>query len=139
YCIAVKEQGDTIVFLRKIVRGGADKSYGIQVARLAGVPEDILDRASQIVDLLSSLDSGEQTRMSLSRLHEKAEELADKEVRKESRKKKSNEFENQFSLFSTPSSEDVIDEIRNMDISNLTPLDCLNKLYTLQKRIRSEL
>ena len=56
YCIAVKEKGDDIVFLRKIVQGGADKSYGIQVARLAGVPESVLSRAQELVEQLSDAD-----------------------------------------------------------------------------------
>ena len=54
YCIAVKEKGDDIIFLRKIVKGGADKSYGIQVARLAGVPQSVTDRAKEIVEELST-------------------------------------------------------------------------------------
>ena len=56
YCIAVKEQGDDIVFLRKIVRGGADKSYGIQVAKLAGVPDSVIARAKEIAEELSVAD-----------------------------------------------------------------------------------
>ena len=56
YCIAVKEQGEDIVFLRKIIKGGADKSYGIQVAKLAGVPENVLKRAREIVQQLSDHD-----------------------------------------------------------------------------------
>ena len=56
YCIAVKEQGDDIVFLRKIVRGGADKSYGIQVAKLAGVPDSVIARAKEIAEELSDND-----------------------------------------------------------------------------------
>ena len=56
YCIAVKERGDDIVFLRKIVKGGADKSYGIQVAKLAGVPDSVLDRAKELVDELDPSD-----------------------------------------------------------------------------------
>ena len=56
YCIAVKEQGDDIVFLRKIVKGGADKSYGIQVAKLAGVPEPVISRAKELVEELSDAD-----------------------------------------------------------------------------------
>ena len=60
YCIAVKEQGDDIVFLRKIVRGGADKSYGIQVAKLAGVPDMVIDRAKEIVEQLSDNDITEK-------------------------------------------------------------------------------
>lgn len=56
YCIAVKENGDDIIFLRKIVKGGADKSYGIQVAKLAGVPESVTDRAKEIVEELVQTD-----------------------------------------------------------------------------------
>ncbi len=56
YCIAVKEKGDDIVFLRKIIRGGADKSYGIQVAKLAGVPDSVIERAKELVDELSDAD-----------------------------------------------------------------------------------
>ena len=56
YCIAVKEQGDDIVFLRKIVKGGADKSYGVQVAKLAGVPDLVISRAKEIVEELSDED-----------------------------------------------------------------------------------
>ena len=54
YCIAVKEKGDDIVFLRKIVKGGADKSYGIQVAKLAGVPDSVIERAKELVEELSN-------------------------------------------------------------------------------------
>lgn len=56
YCIAVKEQGDDIIFLRKIVKGGADKSYGIQVAKLAGVPSSVIERAKEIVAELADND-----------------------------------------------------------------------------------
>ena len=60
YCIAVKEQGDDIVFLRKIVKGGADRSYGIQVAKLAGVPDMVIDRAKEIAETLSDNDMTEK-------------------------------------------------------------------------------
>ena len=56
YCIAVKEKGDDIVFLRKIVKGGADKSYGIQVAKLAGVPDSVINRSKEIVEELINAD-----------------------------------------------------------------------------------
>ena len=62
YCIAVKEKGDDIVFLRKIVKGGADKSYGIQVAKLAGVPDSVIARAKEIVEELSANDITEVAR-----------------------------------------------------------------------------
>ena len=62
YCIAVKEQGDDIVFLRKIVKGGADKSYGIQVAKLAGVPDSVINRAKELVEQLVDSDLTARTR-----------------------------------------------------------------------------
>lgn len=62
YCVAVKEKGDDIVFLRKIVKGGADKSYGIQVAKLAGVPDSVIARAKEIVEELSANDITEVAR-----------------------------------------------------------------------------
>ena len=65
YCIAVKEKGDDIVFLRKIVRGGADKSYGIQVARLAGVPETVITRAKELVTQLSDADISQKAKLSV--------------------------------------------------------------------------
>ena len=79
YCIAVKEKGDDIVFLRKIVKGGADKSYGIQVAKLAGVPELVIGRAKEIVEELSDED-----------ITARVSEIASKErvVKKETESKK---------------------------------------------------
>ena len=62
YCIAVKEKGDDIVFLRKIVKGGADKSYGIQVAKLAGVPDSVIERAKELVEELSDADITERAK-----------------------------------------------------------------------------
>ena len=80
YCIAVKEQGEDIVFLRKIVKGGADKSYGIQVARLAGVPEPVLNRAKEIVEGLTANDINKKARSLLehnqTRFHKKEEQMS---------------------------------------------------------------
>lgn len=125
YCIAVKEQGEDIIFLRKIVKGGADKSYGIQVAKLAGVPASVLKRANEIVNELSGND-----------LALKAKDISTAVVSQK------NEFIQQtlpieqLSLFSVSGNEDIITEVRDMDITRLTPLDAINKLYTLQKRIK---
>ncbi|MBH1940862.1 DNA mismatch repair protein MutS [Mobilitalea sibirica] len=151
YCIAVKEQGDDIVFLRKIVKGGADKSYGIQVAKLAGVPTGVLRRATEIANELSgndlalkakNLSAGEmvlsqeefiQEQLLLDELIEVAEEkVSDK-------KKGKNSFSNQLSLFSVSGNEDIIMEIRDMDLVRLTPIDALNKLYQLQKRVKDQI
>ena len=124
YCIAVKEKGDTIVFLRKIVRGGADRSYGIQVARLAGVPEAVLTRAGQLLAELAKAD-----------ITEAIETVAGAPKKK----KKSVHYDevdlSQMSFFDAVSDQDVLDELRGIDIQTLTPLDALNELYHLQAAI----
>jgi len=127
YCIAVKEKGDDIVFLRKIIKGGADKSYGIQVARLAGVPDMVIDRAREIVEQLSDND-----------ITEKVQSIA---VNVSEGKKKLPKYDEvdltQMSLFDTVKDEDVLNELKEIDISNLTPLDALNVLYRLQNKLKN--
>ncbi len=129
YCIAVKEKGDTIVFLRKIVKGGADKSYGIQVAKLAGLPESVIDRANEIVNELLAND-----------ISDIAKNITVDKSGGTSRKKKEHLDEvdlAQMSLFDTTSDDSIIDELRNIEISNLTPLDALNKLNELQNKVKN--
>ncbi len=128
YCIAVKEKGDDIVFLRKIVKGGADKSYGIQVAKLAGVPESVITRAKEIVEELSANDITELVK-SLS-------------VKKSCAKpKKSARLDTvdmeQISLFDTVKDDTIIEELRELNISAMTPLDALNKLNELQSKVKN--
>lgn len=128
YCIAVKEKGDDIVFLRKIIKGGADKSYGIQVAKLAGLPETVIERAKEIVNELVNNDITEVVR-SIS---------VDSSSKKSSKKPHLDEVDlTQMSLFDTISDDDIIDELRNVDIGNLTPLEALNKLYELQNKVKN--
>ncbi len=129
YCIAVKEQGDDIVFLRKIIKGGADKSYGIQVAKLAGVPDVVIGRAKEIVEQLSDND-----------ITEKVQSIAI-DNRSDGRIKKAEHFDEvdmaQISLFDTVKDEDVLKELKEADISNMTPLDALNTLYRLQSKLNN--
>jgi len=120
YCISVKEKGEDIIFLRKIIRGGADGSYGIQVARLAGLPQEIIDRAKEILN-----------------------ELEDSDISKKEKKLKKMKvpLEGQIDLFAVLGSEskqenEVLEEIKNIDITTLTPLDALNILYKLQQKAR---
>ena len=129
YCIAVKEKGDDIVFLRKIVKGGADKSYGIQVAKLAGVPDLVINRAKEIVEELSEEDI--TTRVS---------EIAvkDKVSAKKPRAKKYDEVDiAQMSLFDTVKDDDVLEELKNIDVGNMTPIDALNAIYRLQNKLKN--
>ena len=128
YCIAIKEKGDDIIFLRKIVKGGADKSYGIQVARLAGVPDSVIQRAKEIVEELVHADITERIKDIASHGHEQP-------------KAKPKHYDEvdlaQMSLFDTVKDDDVIDEIKSLDISNLTPIEALNTLYQLQNKLKN--
>ena len=125
YCIAVKEKGDDIVFLRKIVKGGADKSYGIQVAKLAGVPDIVINRAKEIVAELCDND-----------ITEKIQNIT--VIGKTDSKKTilpKDEDLDQLSLFDTVKDEDIINEIKELDISNLTPIDALNTLDRFKRKL----
>lgn len=126
YCIAVKEQGDDIIFLRKIIRGGADKSYGIQVARLAGVPESVLARARDIVEELVANDLAEKA---------KNIRVVDTGAAKEKKEKSVKRVDDgQLSLFGLSDSDShIVDEIRSADLTRMTPIDALNLLYRLQQ------
>ena len=133
YCIAVKENGDDIVFLRKIIKGGADKSYGIQVAKLAGVPDTVIERAKELVADFSDLSDAD---ISL-----KARDIAQYSKKQEklvnSYKKVDDLDVKQMSLFDTVNNDDIIEDIKALDISNMTPIDALNTLYKLQGRVKN--
>ena len=116
YCIAVKEQGDDIVFLRKIVKGGADRSYGIQVAKLAGVPDRVINRAKELVEELM------QSTPSKKRVSRPDEVDA-----------------NQLTLFDTVKDDSIIEEIKKLEIANMTPLDALNTLYRMQATLKNRI
>ena len=116
YCIAVKEKGDDIVFLRKIIKGGADKSYGIQVAKLAGLPDSVVNRAKEIVDQLLENDITDTIKnISVNRAEPQMEQL---------------------SLFSFSQDNSLAEEIAGLDIGNMTPIEAMNKLYELQNKAK---
>ena len=125
YCIAVKEKGKEIVFLRKIIAGGADKSYGIQVARLAGLPESVLERADELVLQLVDAD-----------ITETVKTLAGA-PRTPARKKLDDVDRNQMTLFDAVSDQDLLKEITDLELSMMTPLEALNELNRIQSRIRN--
>jgi len=120
YCISVEEKGEDIIFLRKIIRGGADNSYGVQVARLAGVPAPVINRAKEILKELEESD------------------INKRDVRF---KRALKPIEGQIDVFSfnaqQRSHDEVLKELRNIDVSTLTPLDALNILYNLQKKVNT--
>ncbi len=128
YCIAVKEKGDDIIFLRKIVKGGADKSYGIQVARLAGVPESVIARAKEIVEELVQAD-----------ITDRIKDIASHGSEQPAAKPKHYDEVDlaQMSLFDTVRDDDVIEELKGLDLGNLTPIDALNTLYQIQNKLKN--
>jgi DNA mismatch repair protein MutS len=108
YNVAVAEEGDQVVFLHQIVKGGADRSYGIHVAQLAGLPRDVIQRANEILRELE--EHAVTTAVEPSRLS-KGQQIA---------------------LF--PESSPILDELKKLDIAAMTPLEAMNKLYEWQRR-----
>jgi DNA mismatch repair protein MutS len=115
YNISVKEWGDEIIFLRKIEKGPADKSYGIQVARLAGIPDGILQRAREV---LANLEKEELNETGKPR-------FADKKTKKGAA---------QLDLFGSVR-ESVLSELRNLDVTGISPQEALQKLIELKKKV----
>ena len=129
YCIAVKENGDDIVFLRKIVPGGADKSYGIAVAKLAGLPDEVVERANRIVEQLVENDIVDIA---------KNISLEGQTVNGKIKTKPLDDVDKaQLSFFDTVKDDDIIDELRNLEISKMTPIDALNILNELQVKVKN--
>lgn len=128
YCISVKESGDDIVFLRKIIKGGADKSYGIQVAKLAGVPDVVLARAKEIAAELSEHDINVTA----------AADIIPKilEDNTKGKKKRNKDANGQMSLFTNVEESSVVADIKALDLSNMTPMKALLYLSDLQDRLQ---
>ena len=119
YCIAVKEQGDDIIFLRKIIQGGADRSYGIQVAKLAGIPSSVIERAKEIALSLSDADIAAKAReIALDEGHAECGNIVKEEK-----------------TAATPD-DLVIAQIAALDLGRLTPLEAINLLYQYQEEIK---
>ncbi len=126
YCVTVKEQGRDIVFLRKIARGGADRSYGIQVASLAGVPDEIITRAFEIVEKLVSSD------ITVQRIPSSSADRCDRDTsctdsHKNDEKKTSAE----------KIEAEVINSLKKVDMNSVTLIDAMNILYELKSRLNN--
>ena len=119
YCIAIKQQGESIVFLRKIIKGGADRSYGVEVAKLAGVPSAVIDRAREISDYLAEEDV--------------TGKVKDLKVEKKVKAKKEDSM--QLSLFANAEEMSITAELKNMDLNNMTPIKAMLYLEELKKRL----
>ena len=113
YRITVKEVGDDIIFLRRIVRGGADRSFGVQVARLAGLPDDVIARAKELLKQLEAADINHDIEPVLSGGEDQ-----------------------QMSLFGSCAADDIIGTLSDMQLDTMTPMDAMNALYDLQMRAK---
>ena len=114
YCIVAKKREDDVVFLRKIVRGGADESYGVEVAKLAGIPDDVIKRAKTILKAL--------------------EEKGTVEVKAKRKKEKLPELNAAQFDFSQGAKDELIDRIKGIDINILSPIEAMNTLFELKKQ-----
>lgn len=114
YRVTVKEIGDDIVFLRKIVRGGADKSFGVQVARLAGLPQEVLERAKKILEQLESADIAARREPPAAPVSASV----------------------QPSLLDESREESALRILRETDVDHLTPLEALNQLYAMHAMLK---
>jgi len=114
YNVAVKEWNEQIIFLRKVVEGSADKSYGIQVAKLAGIPHSVIDRAREILDTL---------------------ERKERDVVEETRRRGPAPATRQLGLFNS-TEQSIIDALRTIDVDTLSPRDALNALYELKQKLQ---
>lgn len=130
YCISVKESGEDIVFLRKIIKGGADKSYGIQVAKLAGVPEVVLARAREIAAELSEHD------ITVTAAADIMPKVMENTAKGKGRKGNNKDTDGQLSLFGNAEESSVVADIKALDLSNMTPMKALLYLNDLQERLK---
>ncbi len=138
YKIHVKEKGKDIIFLRKIKRGGADKSYGIEVARLAGVPNDVIDRAKEILSELEKRDINRSDVLEECVITREIDHYPNKNyntTQKKEKPKKSDTSNQQIDMFSVKEKQ-LIDMIKNIDIMKVTPLDAINILYELVNKTK---
>ena len=123
YCVSVREQGEDIIFLRRIVRGGADKSFGIHVAKLAGVPQEVLDRANVILERLEEADINH---VAVSTSKEAGKMMNDK----------SSYTQTQLDMTAMLPYSDVLDEIKKMDMTTTTPIDAFYMLDRLKEKMK---
>lgn len=129
YKVAVKESGDEVIFLHKIKPGGTDKSYGIYVAKLAGMPDKVLDRAGELLRKLEANKNMNQIPDLYFDLNYDKTECE--------RTQKKEQQEEQLTLFDyDPDEQEIIDELKHASIADMTPLDAINKLYIWQQKLK---
>lgn len=111
FCVSVKEQGEDIIFLRKIIAGGTDRSYGVHVAKLAGVPRNVVDRANEILENLNSGNVGISEDMDFKYNEKPIDPMVT--------------FINDFK-----------EEMDTLDVNNMTPFEAIRKLYDIKEKLK---
>lgn len=124
YCVSVKEVGEDIIFLHKIIEGSVDHSYGIQVAKLAGLPESVLGRARTIMRTIEAEGQNELPHIQIEPERTVVESVT-----------QSSHVPDQLSLF-THAEDEIIEELKGLDILGMTPLDAMQILYSIQKKLK---
>ncbi|PAB61143.1 DNA mismatch repair protein MutS [Anaeromicrobium sediminis] len=131
YCIDVKENDGNVVFLHKIIKGSADQSYGIEVAKLAGVKNDVIDRAKGILEKLES----DHVKPTIDYDEVKEDKVEYKEEKIQEVEKEIAVCEQQLDFFVPSEDSKIVEELRKINILEMTPMDAMNELYKLKKLI----
>ena len=155
YSVAVKEVDNNIIFLRKIIEGGADQSYGIEVAKLAGIPDEVINRAKEILETLEMESSKDNLDLALKEVNASKEEMKEASITssyevketiveeeevisKASEAKTHKEEDDQIQLdFSAIGKDNLIKELSEVDILSLNPMEAMNRLYALVKEAKN--
>jgi DNA mismatch repair protein MutS len=121
FSVSVKEINDTIIFLRKIVPGGADQSYGIEVAKLAGLPTEVIERAK---DILEGLEKNQTSKSKI-------------ETKEKPKAKSKNNVDTSMQMdFGSLAKDGMLSKLANLDILNMTPMDAMNNLHNIIKEAK---
>ena len=161
YSVAVKEVDNNIIFLRKIIEGGADQSYGIEVAKLAGIPDEVINRAKEILEKLEMESSKDNLDLALKEVNASKEdieeasittsyevketlveedkiEIKEEVISKSSDAKTHKKEDDQIQLdFSAIGKDNLIKELSEVDILSLNPMEAMNRLYALVKEAKN--
>ncbi|EJT6495321.1 DNA mismatch repair protein MutS [Clostridium perfringens] len=160
YSVAVKEVDNNIIFLRKIIEGGADQSYGIEVAKLAGIPDEVINRAKEILEKLEMESSKDNLDLALKEVNASKEEMKEasikasyevketiveedkieikEEVISKASEAKTHKEDDQIQLdFSAIGKDNLIKELSEVDILSLNPMEAMNRLYALVKEAKN--
>ena len=160
YSVAVKEVDNNIIFLRKIIEGGADQSYGIEVAKLAGIPDEVINRAKEILEKLEMESSKDNLDLALKEVNVSKEDIEEasittsyevketiveedrieikEEVISKASEAKTHKEDDQIQLdFSAIGKDNLIKELSEVDILSLNPMEAMNRLYALVKEAKN--